>query len=94
MVAAPVRVNLVEPALDDGRVDLGKSILEGGRALDVVRARPCGGAKDASFDFSVRLGPVALVWGWDRVGAGFGTSEPFLELSVTEGGLEGSFELV
>lgn len=51
MVAVPVLVGLVESALDDGRVDLDKSILEGGRALEVVRLRLCDGAKDTSFVF-------------------------------------------
>jgi len=93
VVAAPVRVDLAKSALDDGRVGLGKSILEGGRALDVARARPCGGAKDISFVLSVRLDLVVLVWGWDRAGSGLGASASFLELSATEGGLEGTFEL-
>lgn len=92
MVTAPILFDLVNSALDDGRVDLGKSILEGGRALEVVRARLCGGAKDTSFVFSVRLGLVVFVWDWDRVDAGFGTSNSFLELSVTEGGLGGTLE--
>lgn len=52
-VATPVRVDFVESALDGGRVGLGMSILEGGRAVDVVRARLLGGAKDTSFVFSV-----------------------------------------
>jgi hypothetical protein len=53
VVTAPARVDLVRSALDDGRVNLGKSILEGGRALETVRARLCGGAKGTSFAFSV-----------------------------------------
>ena len=93
VVAVPIRVDLAKSALDGGRMGLGKSILEGGRALDVVRARLCGGATDTSFVFSVRLGLIVLVRGWDRVGSGFGASGPFLELSATEGGLEGIFEL-
>lgn len=92
-VAVPVRVGLVKSALDDGRVNLGKSILDGGRALDVVRARPCGGAKGTSFVLCVTLDLVVLVWGWDRVDSGFWPSDPFLELSATEGGIEGTFEL-
>lgn len=90
VAAASVRVDLVKLALDGGRVDLAKSILEGGRALDVVRDLLCDGADDASFVFSVRL--VVLVRDWDRVDDGFGISDSFLEISVTEGGLDGTLE--
>ena len=87
-MATPVRDDLLESALDDGRICLGKSILEGGRAFEVVRARLCGGA---SLVASARLGLVVLVCDRDRVND-LGFSNPFLELSATEGGLEGTLE--
>lgn len=91
VVVTPVRVDLFGPALDGGRVGLGKSTLEGGRAFEVARVRLCDGT---SFVFSVRLGLVALVWDRDRdrVDPGFGFSKSFFEPSVTEGGLEGPLE--
>jgi hypothetical protein len=87
---APVRDGLLESALDGGRVDLDKSILEGGRALEVARIRFCGGAADAPL---VRLGLTILVWDRDRVDDGFEDSDSFLDRSATEGGLEGFLEL-
>lgn len=90
-MAAPVPVDLVEPAFDDGRVDLVKSILEGGRAFEVVRARLCDGTKETSLVLSIWLGLVVLVWdwSWDRVDAGFGTSNSFL----TGGGFKVTLKL-
>ena len=93
VATAPVRDGLLESALDCGRVDLDKSILEGGRALEVARIRFCGGATDAPLVFSVRLGLTVLVWDRDRVNDGFEASDPFLDRSVTEGGLGGILEL-
>ena len=90
VVATPVRVDLPGSALDGGRVGLDKSILEGGRAFEIVRARLCGGT---SFVFSARVGLVALACDVGRVDTGFGFSDSFLELSATEGGLEEALEL-
>lgn len=53
VIAAPDFVDSVESAFDDGRVNLDKPILEGGRALEAVRARFRGGTKDTSFVFSI-----------------------------------------
>lgn len=89
VVATPVRVDLARSALDDGRVGLGKSILEGGRAFEIVRARLRGAT---SFVFSVRLGLVVPVCDRDRVDPDFWFSDSFLEPSVT-GGLEATLEL-